>query len=531
MQVHHTGTTDSHLAGGRCLVLAWPLLFASGLAVLGFLPVVTRNPHLLWSIWGAAAFVGAWNVLLLAKSFTRKRRLTVEVVLRKQHYVQACAQVSIFLYWGWHWREVYDSVYLLAAQLLFAYAFDMLLAFSRRDTYTLGFSPVPVIFSINLFLWFKADWFYLQFLLIAVGFAAKDFIHWNVGGRSVHIFNPSSFPLGLFSLVILLTGTSSITWAYEIANTLNYPPQIYLFIFLVSLPGQLLFGVATMTMSAVVTMYLFGLFYFALTGTYYFFDSYIPIAVFLGMHLLFNDPSTSPRTEFGRIMFGVLYALSVVVIYAVLDRVAVLTVYDKLLAVPIMNLMIQAIDRVARAKVLRRFNPAGIAKSLTGPRRNLAYIGVWTTVFIAISSAQGVGDSHRGEWVPFWQQACTEGRPYGCRNLGTLVSNYCRSGSGWACNEFGILLNPRQQPQFAARAFRDACDFGFDPGCANLEPGTSNTFRRAPPSIADYPIILQGAKGPIRNLTPLELYERACVQGFSDGCQKAKSAIGTEPPS
>ena len=54
----------------------------------------------------------------------------------------------------------------IAAQLLFAYAFDMLLAWSRRDDYTLGFGPFPVIFSINLFLWFKPDWFYLQFLMV-----------------------------------------------------------------------------------------------------------------------------------------------------------------------------------------------------------------------------------------------------------------------------------------------------------------------------------------------------------------------------
>ena len=28
----------------------------------------------------------------------------VEVVLRKQHYLQACAQLSVFVYWGWYWR-------------------------------------------------------------------------------------------------------------------------------------------------------------------------------------------------------------------------------------------------------------------------------------------------------------------------------------------------------------------------------------------------------------------------------------------
>jgi hypothetical protein len=33
----------------------------------------------------------------------------------------------VLLYWGWHWRQVYDSAHLIAAQLVFAYAFDMLL--------------------------------------------------------------------------------------------------------------------------------------------------------------------------------------------------------------------------------------------------------------------------------------------------------------------------------------------------------------------------------------------------------------------
>jgi hypothetical protein len=85
---------------------------------------------------------------------------------------------------------VHDAAPLLAAQLIFAYAFDMLLAWSRRRTYTLGFGPFPVIFSINLFLWFKPDWFYLQLLMIGVGFGAKELIRWSRDERTVQIFNP-----------------------------------------------------------------------------------------------------------------------------------------------------------------------------------------------------------------------------------------------------------------------------------------------------------------------------------------------------
>jgi hypothetical protein len=46
---------------------------------------------------------------------------------------------------------------------------------------------------------------------------------------------------------------------------------------------------------------LFGLLYYAATGIYFFYDSYIPIAVFLGMHLLFTgsvDLAAAP--ELGR---------------------------------------------------------------------------------------------------------------------------------------------------------------------------------------------------------------------------------------
>ena len=84
--------------------------------------------------------------------------------------------ISVFAYWGYFWRPVYDHAWLLVGQLLFAYAFDMLLSWSRRESYGLGFGPFPIIFSTNLFLWFRDDWFYLQFLMLAVGFMGKEVV-------------------------------------------------------------------------------------------------------------------------------------------------------------------------------------------------------------------------------------------------------------------------------------------------------------------------------------------------------------------
>jgi len=504
--------------------LSLPFVFTLALAAFGLLAPVRQNVHLLWAFLGAAAAVAAWNVMLLVSARRNRRTLTLAIELRKQHYLQACAQLSVFVYWGLYWSPVYASAYLIAGQLVFAYAFDMLLSWSRRDTYVLGFAPVPVIFSINLFLWFKPDWFYLQFLMVALGFAAKELIRWDKEGRRTHIFNPSSFPLAVFSLGLLLAGRSDITWGPEIASTQFYPPHIYLMLFLIGLPGQFFFGVTSMTMAAVVVMYLFGLVYFALTGIYFFFDSYIPIAVFLGMHLLFTDPSTSPRTELGRLIFGALYGLSTVLLYQLLASAGMPTFYDKLLQVPILNLSIKAIDRVARSEVLKVFDPAALCRWLKPRQRNLAYMSVWAIVFGVMSALDGVGDGHRGQFVPFWQQACAEARQYACPYLADMQQTHCVRGSGWSCNDFGVSAAERNFDFAAAEeSFQRGCELGFPTSCMNRDrlSGGGRTFERAPPTLNDYPIILRGTKGPISDRTPSTLYARACEQGWPGACGAA----------
>ena len=160
-----------------------------------------------------------------------------------------------------------------------------------------------------------------------------------------------------------------------------------------------------MTLAAVTTTYLCGLAYFVVTGTYFFLDSYVPIAVFLGMHLLFTDPSTSPRTELGRLLFGAMYGLSVVALYAVLTASGLPAFYDKLLQVPLMNLLVPAIDRCARSPVFTRIRPERIAPGLSPRGRNLMYVATWASVFALLSATGGVGDGHPGQWLPFWQRA------------------------------------------------------------------------------------------------------------------------------
>jgi hypothetical protein len=267
-------------------ILSLPLGLTALLAVLTLTQRVQTSAPLAASFVGAVVALVAWAAALVwqlrrprsarADAEPLRPSRSLDVVLRPQHYVQALVQLSVFAYWGFFWRPVYDHAVLILAQLVFAYAFDLLLAWSRRERYVLGLGPFPIIFSVNLFLWFKDDWFYLQFLMIAAGFLGKEFVRWQRDGRETHIFNPSALALGLFSLVLLATGTTDLTWGQSIATTLTLAPHIYLFLFLTGLVVMFCFSITLIAGCAALTLFGLSAIYYAATGVPYFVDSDIP---------------------------------------------------------------------------------------------------------------------------------------------------------------------------------------------------------------------------------------------------------------
>jgi hypothetical protein len=503
----------------RWQALRLPLAFTAGLAAFLLLPAIRTNTALAASFAGACVVLLGWWGVLWMRSPARPFQL--EISLRPQHYLQAIAHTSIFVYWGVYWEPIQDAAPLIAAQLVFAYAFDMLLGWSRRETYTFGFGPFPIIYSTNLFLRFTDDWFAFQFLMVAVGFLAKELIRWNKDGRRVHIFNPSSFSLALFSLGLIVTGTTHLTWGEDIASLLILPPYIYLFIFAVALPGQLVFRVTSMTLPAVLTTQLFSVIYLQVTGTYYFIDANIPIAVFLGMHLLFTDPSTAPQTELGRIIFGVIYGLTVVGLYWLLGVMGLPTFYDKLLQVPLMNLMVQRIDAVVRSGALSFMDPGRLGTGLTPKMRSVVYVSIWVAAFAGMSATRSVGDDHPGLTVPFWTQACAAKAPDACRNLAVVLSQSCREQSGWACNALGALQGTGQVTAAPAKdLFALACEQGSAAGCRNSQVVSTGgrQFTQDDPGFNDYLQLLRNGKGPLPDPAPIDVFTRACDQGWAAGC-------------
>ena len=229
--------------------------------------------------------------------------------------------------------------------------------------------------------------------------------------------------------------------------------------------------------------------------------------------------------------------MSTVVLYVVLGRVGAPTLYDKLLQVPLLNLSVIAIDRAARSAVFRRFDPAALGRAPAPRRRHLAYMGVWAVVFVGISAAGGVGDRHPGQWVPFWQQACEEGWPHACSFLLAKQAGLCNMGSGWACNEAGVLQaglagaggvgdDREGDGQVEALfAFQRGCELGFEAACGNYRAilaGGSGAFEHAPPTVEDFPIVLRGSKGEVTDRDSAALYARACRQGWPDACETVR---------
>jgi hypothetical protein len=494
--------------------------FVVGLLVLSQLPLLDARPVVRASIVGAALVLLAWGALLFGV-LRRGQTVTFDVALRPQHYLQACLQGTLILYWGFYWREVYHAAPLIVAQLLFAYAFDSLLSWTHRRTFALGFGPFPIVFSLTLFFWFKDEWFYWQFVTVAIGFLAKEFLRWRRDGRNTHIFNPSSFPLAVVSIVLLVADSTDMTWGFFVAQTEFYPPHMYLAIFLVGLPGQFLFGVAPMTFAAVTTTFVFSQLYYAATGSYYFVDSHIPIAVFIGMTLLFTDPATSPRTLVGRMAYGVLYGLTTVWLYDLLLDANKPGFYDKLLQVPLLNLSVMLLDRLASWPALKALDPSAWARDWMPRRRHLAYMGVYATAFVAMSASGYLGDRHPGQWTPFWEQACAADKRDACLNLYLLHDGFCSDGSAWSCNEIGILLAERYaNPANAAAAFRRACTQQFRAACDNAAAiAAGRALRHDAPTAADYRYILRGSKGPIEDVDPTKLYTRACSLGWPGTCR------------
>jgi len=519
-----------------------PALLTLIFAGFALLPRVNTNPNLKASFLAAAGVLLAGLCLLWWSVVRTGRTLTFEFVPRRVHWVQMIMHSCVYAYWGWYWREVYHEIPLIAAQVVFLYVLDMLICWSRRDKWILGFGPIPIVFSMNLFLWFRDDWFYLQLAMVAIIVLGKEFLRWKRDGQFTHIFNPSAFALFLTSVILIAARATPITWGDEIATTFLCPPNFILEIFLLGLIVQALFSVTLVTLSAAASLYVLNVIYTGSTGTYMFIDTNIHPAIFLGLHLLVTDPATSPRKNFGKAVFGAAYGVGIFALVPLLESLDAPVFYDKLLCVPLLNLTVRALDRAsvalsawfARQKWVTEWQlrPLQALSAWTPQQANFGFMGIWV-VFLGFMVGTGfLARQHPGTNPAVWEGACTAGQARACGVLARIHDVQCQHNSADGCFGLGTMLSdgkrlPRN-PSAAARSFGRACDIGSQGACtslASLVASDGDTVLQQPCDQGDatscfmlgslYALGQSVSRNPERSVI---LYQRSCTIGFARAC-------------
>ena len=103
------------------------------LGAFSLFPPVNGNPRLAAAFWGATAALFILWFLLRRRVAQTGRTLSYEFVAHKVHWVQPLMQGCVYFYWGMYWPAVFDFAPMIVAQLIFAYALDMLVCWWRRD--------------------------------------------------------------------------------------------------------------------------------------------------------------------------------------------------------------------------------------------------------------------------------------------------------------------------------------------------------------------------------------------------------------
>ena len=271
----------------------------------------------------------------------------VQPIIRVPHYFQGIVQGCHYVYLSLYWDSITDYLPFIAFQLVIAYMTEMLLCWYRGRPWNVGFGPFPIIGSINLLFWFKPEFFYWQVILVIFAYCAKEFIRWDRDGRSTHIFNPSAIALAVAALILLSTERTTMTAGINYVLAYEVPPNFFEFMFIFGLLVQLFFSTTLITFGAVLA---FSIIYYgsilALGQPLLFFIFHIN--VFLGLNLLATDPATSPRSSGGKLLFGLTWGTAIWLCYILLVWLEVPSYFDKILTVPLVNLMVPLFERAGR---------------------------------------------------------------------------------------------------------------------------------------------------------------------------------------
>ena len=314
----------------------------------------------------AGACIVSWQTVVFIRARRGGLALGIERNVRLPHYFQAGVQACHYLYLGLYYPAVWEHLPLVAVQIVVFYAMEMLLQWSRGRPWRAGFGPLPVVGSINLFLWFEPEYFFGQLLLVAGALASREFVRWRREGRSSHIFNPSAIALAAAGVFLMATNTTTATTGINHILAFELPPSFFELMFVFGILLQIFFATTLVTFGAVLALALIHYGGTLLLGAWPLFNIF-HISVFLGLNLLATDPATSPRSPVGKLLFGLTWGVAIWCCYVGLRALELPPYYDKILTVPLVNLLVPLFERAGRAVALSfRFDRAAFIAAYAG---------------------------------------------------------------------------------------------------------------------------------------------------------------------
>lgn len=316
-------------------------------------------------------------------NFTNRRRdWTFCLSLKTPIFVQAGVQISILAFMSFHSEHVGNYAALMVYQTVFAFALDVLLSLFFFKSYRLSGSILPIVFSINLFMWFRPEFFHWQLAVITLGVCSKYLLCRKANGTRSHIFNPSAIAMAAAICFLIPQSPSQYLYLREIIESYNQSrPGIFWFILLVGLITQGFGRVYLISLGALLTLFFTSQFSILLTGMPLT-NQWIDPSVMVGTTLLVTDPATSPKTSRGKFYFGIAYGISIILAYAGLSLLQAPGYFAKIMAVPLLNFLVPYFDRSKHAIAPRLFTQgllyflvALILISFAYPKRRASLLG------------------------------------------------------------------------------------------------------------------------------------------------------------
>ncbi len=282
---------------------------------------------------------------LVGRKLWLKEKWTFHAHLRVPNLIQAFVQSSILIFMSLYSPYVTQYAPLILAQIAFAFGVDFLVSIARYRSYRFGFSVLPIVLSTNLFIWFQPRLIALQFVMVMLGVLSKHYIQHTLNGQRSHVFNPSGIGMFAGALFLLFMG-NEYSWFNYLTGSYNVArPDIFLWILLMGCISQITGGIFLISLGAALTLFTLCNLTEILIGVPMT-NQWIDPAVLVGITLLITDPTTTPKTPWGRFLFGCTYGIGILVSYGMLSYFRSPGYFAKILPVPFLNLLAPSFDRI-----------------------------------------------------------------------------------------------------------------------------------------------------------------------------------------